>query len=136
MTRVLVLTVNAASFAVPMTSVHQVLRDPVVTPIPLSPEGLVGVLNVRGEIVPLLDTGVLTATGALGRAPYAVLVSGDKEMLALAAEDLPVAADFDQPLGPGTKPGELGVYTSGGRLVVLIDIEELVKSRLDLKRAS
>jgi chemotaxis signal transduction protein len=95
-----------------------------------------GVLNVRGEIVPLLDTGVLTATGALGRPPYAVLVSSDKEMLALAAEDLPVAADFDQPVGPGTKPGELGVYTNGGRLVVLVDIEELVKSRLDLKRAS
>jgi chemotaxis signal transduction protein len=136
MTRVLVLTVNAASFAVPMTSVHQVLRDPVVTPIPLSPAGLLGVLNVRGEIVPLLDTGVLTATGALGRTLYAVLVSSDKEMLALAAEDLPVAANLDQPVGPGTKPGELGVYTDGGRLVMLVDIEELVKSRLDLKRAS
>ncbi len=39
-------------------------------------------------------------------------------------------------VGPGTQPGELGVYSNGGRLVVLIDIEELVKSRLDLKRAS
>lgn len=136
MTRVLVLTVNAASFAVPMTSVHQVLRHPVVTRVPMSPTGLIGVLNIRGEIVPLLDTGVLTATGAVGEPPFAVLVSSEKEMVALAAEELPVAADFEAPVGPGTQAGELGVYSNGGRLVVLVDVEELVKSRLDLKRAS
>lgn len=136
MIRVLVLMVNGASFAVEMTTVRQVLRNPVVTRIPLSPAGLIGVLNVRGEIVPLLDTGVLTATGALGEPPFAVLVSGEKEMVALAAEELPVAADFDEPVGPGTQPGERGVYSNGGRLVVLVDIEELVTSRLDLKRAS
>ena len=134
--RVLVVAVNDAFFAVPMATVHQVLRHPLVTRVPLSPSGLLGVVNVRGEIVPLLDTGVLTGTGSLEDPPFAVLVSGETEMVALAAEDLPIAADFEEPVGPGTHPGELGVYSSGGRLVVLVDIEELVKSRLDLKRAS
>ena len=136
MTRVLVIAVNTAFFAVPMASVHQVLRQPVVTRIPLAPPGLLGVVNVRGEIVPLLDTGVLTGTGGLTETPFAVLVSGEKEMVALAAEELPIAADFEAPVGPGTQPGEMGVYSNGGRLVVLVDIEELVKNRLDLKRAS
>jgi len=136
MTRVLVISANAAFFAVPMASVHQVLRHPLVTRVPLSPAGLLGVVNVRGEVVPLLDTGVLTGTGSLSEPPFAVLVSGEKEMVALAAEELPIAADFEQPVGPGTQPGELGVYSNGGRLVVLVDVEELVKSRLDLKRAS
>jgi chemotaxis signal transduction protein len=134
--RVLVLAVNAAYFAVPMVTVHQVLRHPLVTRVPMSPAGLLGVVNVRGEIVPLLDTGVLTGTGGLIAPPFAVLVRGEKDMLALAAEELPVAADFEEPVGPGTQPGELGVYSNGGRLVVLVDIEELVKNRLDLKRAS
>jgi chemotaxis signal transduction protein len=136
MMRVLVIAVNAAFFAVPMTSVHQVLRHPLVTRVPLSPPGLLGVVNVRGEIIPLLDTGVLTGTGGLSEPPFAVLVSGEKDMVAMAAEELPIAADFEEPVGPGTQPGELAVYSSGGRLVVLIDIEELVKHRLDLKRAS
>jgi purine-binding chemotaxis protein CheW len=134
--RVLVLMVNGASFAVPMASVHQVLHQPLVTRIPLAPPGLIGVLNIRGEIVALLDTGVMTATGALSEPPFAVLVSTEKEMVALAAEELPVAADFEKPVAPGTQPGELGVYSTGGRLVILVDVEELVKSRLDLKRAS
>jgi purine-binding chemotaxis protein CheW len=134
--RVLVMAVNDAFFAVPMATVHQVLRHPKVTRVPLSPAGLLGVVNVRGEIVAFLDTGVLTGTGSLADPPFAVLVSGETEMVALAAEALPIAADFEAPVGPGTQPGELGVYSSGGRLVVLVDIEELVKSRLDLKRAS
>ena len=134
--RVLVIAVNAAFFAVPMATVHQVLRHPLVTRVPLAPAGLLGVVNVRGEIVPLLDTGVLTGTGRLNEPPFAVLVSGEKDLIALAAEELPIAADFEEPVGPGTEPGELGVYSNGGRLVVLVDVEELVKNRLDLKRAS
>jgi purine-binding chemotaxis protein CheW len=136
MIRVLVFGANGAFFAVPMETVHQVLRRPVVTTIPLSPTGLIGVVNVRGEIVPLLDTGVLTGTGSLNRSPFAVLVSGQKDMVALAAEELPIAADFEEPVGPGSRPGELGVYSSGGRLVVLIDIDELAKNQTDMSWAS
>ena len=136
MTRVLVIAANDAYFAVPMERVHQVLRHPLVTRIPLSPAGLIGIVNVRGEIVPLLDTAVLTGTGSLVEPDFAVLVSGGEDMVALAAQGLPIAADFDQPVGAGAQPGEVGVYSNGGRLVVLIDVEELVKHRLDLKRAS
>jgi purine-binding chemotaxis protein CheW len=136
MMRVLVVSVNAAFFAVPMSTVHQVLRHPLVTRVPLSPTGLLGVVNVRGEIVPLLDTGVLTGTGSLTEPAFAVLVSGEKDMVALAAEELPIAADFEEPVGPGTQLGELSVYSNGGRLVVLVDVEELVKNRMDMKWAS
>jgi purine-binding chemotaxis protein CheW len=136
MTRVLVMAAASAYFAVPMASVHQVLRHPLVTRIPLSPAGLLGVVNVRGEVVPLLDTAVLTGTGTLNAPPFAVLVSSGDEMVALAAQELPIAADLDEPVGGGAGPGEIAVYSNGGRLVVLIDVEELVKNRLDLKRAS
>ena len=134
--RVLVFAVNAAYFAVPMTTVHQVLRKPLVTRVPLSPASLLGVLNIRGEIVPFLDTGVLTGTGGLSDPHFALLVGDAKDLVALAAEELPIAADFEEAVGPGSQPGELGVYSNGGRLVLLVDVEELVKNRLDLKRAS
>jgi hypothetical protein len=136
MRRVLILAVNSAFFAVPIETVHQVLRHPMVTHVPLPQAGLLGLVNVRGEIVPLLDAGVLTGTGALRESPFAVLVSGNKDMVALAAEELPIAADFDAPVGPGSRPGELGVYSNGGRLVVLIDVDELAKNHLEMKWAS
>src|SRR5450759_4445842 len=90
--RVLVIAVNDGFLAVPMAAVHQVLRHPKVTRVPLSPAGFLGVVNVRGEIVPFIDTGVLTGTGTLVEPPFAVIVSGEREMVALAAEALPMAA--------------------------------------------
>jgi purine-binding chemotaxis protein CheW len=134
--RVLILAASGAHFAVPMTSVYQVLRHLLVTRIPLSPPGLIGIVNVRGEIVPLLDTAILTETGSLSEPPFAVLVSDGDDMVALAAEELPIASDLEEPVGAGSRPGEVAVYSNGGRLVVLIDVEELMKNRLDLKRAS
>jgi purine-binding chemotaxis protein CheW len=134
--RVIVMAAGSAYFAIPMADVRQVLRHPVVTPIPLTPPGLLGVVNVRGEIVPLLDTAVLAGTGSLDKPPFAVLVTGRDETLALATDELPITADFEEPVGPGERPGEVGIYSNGGRLVVLIDVAELVNSRLDLKWAS
>ena len=134
--RVLVIRVNADYYAVPMEIVLQVLRHPQVTSVPLAPRPLLGVLNVRGEIVPLFDTGVLTGSGVLADPPFAVLLSGDKDLMALATLELPTAAEFEEPVAPGGKPGELGVYSQGGRLVTLVNIEELVNSHQDLSRAS
>lgn len=134
--RVLVLEVNSAYFALSMETVHQVMRRPIVTRVPLPPQGLLGIVNVRGEIVPLLDTGLLTGTGSLTEPAFAVLVQGAEEMLAVAAEKLPTRADFEEPVGPGTRPGELGLYSHDGHLVMLIDVEALANSRLESKRAS
>lgn len=134
--RVLVLAVNSAYFALSMDTVRQVISRPIVTRVPLAPPGLLGIVNVRGEIVPLLDTGVLTETGALTDPAFAVLVQGTDEILALAAEELPVRADFEESVGPGTRPGELGLYSHGAHLVMLIDVEALAGSRLESRRAS
>jgi purine-binding chemotaxis protein CheW len=133
--RVLIIPVHDEFYAVPMESVRQVMRRGEVTRVPLAPEALIGVINVRGEILPLLDTGVLTGSGVLPAAPYSVLVTTDKELFALASQAMPVTADLDEPVGEGTHQGELGVYSSGGRLVVLINTEELVASHLNLSRA-
>jgi chemotaxis signal transduction protein len=133
--RVLIIPVNAEFYAVPMESVRQVLQRTEVTRVPMPPSGLLGVINVRGEILPLLDTGVITGSGAIPSAPYSVLVNTDKETVALAAQAMPITADLDEPVAEGSHPGEIGIYSSGGRLVVLIDTEVLVAGHQELTRA-
>ena len=133
--RVLIIPVNSEFYAVPMDSVRQVLSRAEVTNVPLPPPGLLGVINVRGEILPMLDTGLLTGSGALKSAPYSVLVNTDKELVALAAESMPITADFEEPVAAGSRPFEKGVYSSGGRLVVLLNLEELVANHLEPTRA-
>jgi len=133
--RALIIPVAMEFYAVPMDSVRQVLRRTEVTPVPLSGPELLGAVNVRGEILPILDTGILTGNGPVKTVPYTVLVTTEKDLVGLAAESMPIAAELGEPVAPGTRPGEKGVFSSGGRLVVLLDIEELVANHLSTSRA-
>jgi chemotaxis signal transduction protein len=133
--RALIIPVASEFYAVPMDSVRQVLRRTEVTPVPLSSRELLGAINVRGEILPILDTGILTGNGPLKTVPYTVIVNTEKDVVGLAADSMPIAAELGEQVAAGTRPGEKGVYSSGGRLVVLIDLEELVANHLGASRA-
>lgn len=133
--RALIIPVATEFYAVPMDSVRQVLRRTEVTSIPLSSSELLGAINVRGEILPILDTGILTGNGPVKTVPYTVIVTTEKDPVGLAAESMPIAAELGEPVAAGTRPGELGVFSSGGRLVVLLDLEELVANHLNGSRA-
>jgi chemotaxis signal transduction protein len=130
----LIIPVSTEFYAVPMASVRQVLRRTDVTPIPLSGAELLGAINVRGEVLPILDTGILTGNGPVKTVPYTVLITTEKDLVGLAAESMPIAAELGEPVAAGTRPGEKGVYSSGGRLVVLLDLEELVANHLSTSR--
>lgn len=135
MMRALIIPVATEFYAVPMDSVRQVLRKTEVTQIPLSSPELLGAINVRGEILPILDTGILTGNGPVKTVPYTVIVNTEKDLVGLAAESMPIAAELGEPVAAGTRPGETGVFNSGGRLVVLLDLEELVANHLSTSRA-
>jgi purine-binding chemotaxis protein CheW len=133
--RALIIPVASEFYAVPMDSVRQVLRRTEVTPVPLSSPELLGAINVRGEILPILDTGILTGNGPIKTAPYTVIVNTEKDLVGLAADSMPIAAELGEPVAAGTRPGEKSVYSSGGRLVVLLDLVELVANHLSASRA-
>jgi chemotaxis signal transduction protein len=45
--------IDQQEYAVPMTSVREVLNRPRISPIPLAPETLSGMTHFRGEVVPV-----------------------------------------------------------------------------------
>jgi chemotaxis signal transduction protein len=134
---VLVLPLGEEHYALPLESVQQIISQPRVTRMPVSQPGLLGLLNVRGDIVPLFDAAVLLRSGAPGAAAFAILVSTSVGPAALGVAVMPDAGDIDVEPSP-TKPSETGqVYPSGGRLVTLLGIEDLlVAGRTGQPRAS
>lgn len=42
-------------FALPVSAVQEVLQEPPLTPVPHAPEHLIGLLNLRGQIMPVID---------------------------------------------------------------------------------
>lgn len=75
------------TFALPITAVREVLQDIRITAIPKTPAFIVGVMNLRGQIVPVLDLRRKFGMEAAATTPdTAVIVVevpfGEKELLA------------------------------------------------------
>jgi purine-binding chemotaxis protein CheW len=51
----LVFWLDGQRFALPVAAVGRVLRAVEVTPLPQSPELVLGIINVRGKVVPVVD---------------------------------------------------------------------------------
>jgi purine-binding chemotaxis protein CheW len=135
--KVIVLPLGDEHYAFTLESVQQVISAPRVTRLPVADAALLGLVNVRGEIVPLFDLAVLTETGKSGASDFAILVSTSLGPAALGVAVLPESAEIDETAasdGPEEAPR---VYPVAGRLVTLLEIETLlVKGRAGLPRAS
>lgn len=53
--QLVIFTLDIEKYAVPITEVREVVKAPEITPVPGSPEFIVGVVNLRGNIIPVLD---------------------------------------------------------------------------------
>ena len=124
-------------YALPLESVQQIISQPRVTRLPIADPGILGLLNVRGDIVPLFDAAVLLRSGTPGAAAFAILVDTSEGPAALGVAVMPDAGEID--VEPSSlAPSEAGqVYPAEGRLVTLLAIEDLlVAGRTGQSRAS
>jgi len=117
--------------------VREVLRRGDPTPVPGASNDVLGLMNLRGEIVTVLDIrsrlGLPPATRS-ERSVYVVLDSGD-ESVSLVADEVHevIAVDeaaFEEP--PNALPARLrrhltGIYKLPGRLLLALDVDAAVE---------
>lgn len=88
--RVCLISLGEELFAIDLHSVSEVFEVGSVTPVPGMPEVLVGVANLRGLVIPLVDLRSLLGLSRTGPAlPYAVVVRHGTQLLALLVERVP-----------------------------------------------
>ena len=88
--RVCLISLGEELFAINLHSVSEVFEVGSVTPVPGMPEVLVGVANLRGLVIPLVDLRSLLNLATTGPAlPYAVVVRHGPHLLALLVESVP-----------------------------------------------
>jgi hypothetical protein len=125
--RALLLPVGPERYALALTGIREVVLSPAVEPLPGAPPAVLGVMNLRGEVVPVLDTAVLLGTGRLARAVCAVLADGGAGLAALAGDGEPATAMLGAPAGATELPGAAGRFAcSAGGLATLLDLERLI----------
>jgi len=124
-------------FCLPVLEVEEVVDWPPVTRVPLSPPFLMGVFNLRGAIIPVVDIAV-TEGRRPGLLPRSIIVS------VLAAEDqneeLHVGIAADEVIGtypafedallehtPPEMPHCRGMLRHEDRLALVLDLRQLVQ---------
>jgi purine-binding chemotaxis protein CheW len=125
--------VDGLLFGIDVMRVQEVIRYQTMTPVPLAPEVVHGLINLRGQIVTALDLRArleLSPRGVDVR-PMNVVVRTDEGAVALLVDEIGDVVTADEgswESAPSTLSGaarELipGAYKIDGRLLLQLDVD-------------
>jgi purine-binding chemotaxis protein CheW len=120
-------TVGQEHYAVPVDHVLEVAESGDVAPVPGAPNQIVGVRNLRGQIVPVISLAKLfgLADEEAGRIVVAEL---DGRRGGLAVESVLDVGELPEPSEPTESPFLSGAALIEGTLVGLLDVESILSS--------
>ena len=126
--RALLLPIGEDVYAVPIELAREVVMAPVVTALPTAPASVLGVCNVRGEIIPVFDTGAVLGLGPMTSFCAVALLETTLGPAGLAITDIGGSVELGEAVAVTEAAGTLGAYVAGTQLAVLVDIEALLTS--------
>lgn len=123
---------RAEDYGLPVSVVRTIVRYETPTCVPQAPDGVQGVLNLRGQVIPVVDLGERLLGGAIEptSASRIIVIESAFGPTGLAVDAASEVASIDAPdirptpqavLAEGTAAAFEGVVLLGDRLVVLID---------------
>jgi purine-binding chemotaxis protein CheW len=116
-------------YAVSMRRVREVVSQPIATPLPSTPPSVLGLINLRGEVVPFFDTAALLGLRATGAHPFCVVVLTAAGPAGLAVTGLPETVDLDESVAGADSGLGISRHTVGSRLATLVDVDTLLANR-------
>jgi purine-binding chemotaxis protein CheW len=134
---------NDTYFGIDVQTIQEVIRHRPTTPIPLAPDDICGLIDLRGQILPVIDLqsrlGIETDTAiAPDEEQYNIIIRDDDDELVslLIGEigdvlELP-DEDFEPPIATlqGTiRPFVSGAYKLSDRLLLILDPEKVLEGR-------
>lgn len=131
----LILVLGGEAYGLSAPDVQEVVCRPAVTPLPVNPPNVLGVMNLRGEVVAVLDLAGMFGLPKGGSRPYAVVVRRLDVVLAVAADEVLDVEWFGaaarQPV-VATVASEVaalltGVFHWRGRLVTGVDLTKVLE---------
>lgn len=138
--QVLSFTLDTETYAVDILRVREIRGYSTVTKIPETPVHVLGVLNLRGSIVPIIDMRrrigiepvdpspltvvmVLSVESARGRRDFGLVVDGVSDVLDIPSEGIRSAPSI---VNAGYEELVSGLAQVADRMVMLLDIDRLL----------
>jgi len=133
--QLVVVTLSDRELAIPILQCREIVRLPTVTRVPEAPDFVRGVVNVRGRVVPVVDTrqclGLPAAVPTAKARLLMVEVAG--RLLALLVDrvsrivKVPVA-EIAQEASDAPLPGTAGTVRIGEMTMGVLDVDSLVRT--------
>ena len=135
-------TLGSEDYGVDILRVQEIRGWQQVTRVPNAPAHMLGVLNLRGVIVPIIDMRmrfrmsnveyapttviiVLSVQGASGTHVFGIVVDSVSDVLDVRARDVKTKPDFGAAVSTDFISG---LATVGERMVMLLDIDKLLSA--------
>ncbi|MGC8520025.1 MAG: chemotaxis protein CheW [Steroidobacteraceae bacterium] len=142
--QVLTFVLGNETYGVDILRVQEIRGWTAVTKIPHAPPHVLGVLNLRGSIVPIVDLRmrfaleraeytaitviiVMSVVTTAGRRDFGVVVDGVSDVVDVNAAEVKPAPELGE---RGATEYLLGLVTIAERMVVLLDIDRLIGREL------
>ena len=136
--RALVFSAAGLRYALPIEAVREVQRIVAFCPVPGANDGLIGMFELRGEVVAAIDFGEMVGLGTTERGldtPMVVMQSG-AHRAALVVDEVEDVVDMDDRTMravPGLHPlaeRAIGMFNDDGGLLTVLDPGRLMPSGL------
>jgi len=129
------------SYGIAVVTIREIIRMVDITSVPQMPEYVMGVINLRGKVIPIIDLRikfqlahrhmtertcivvVQVRTPAGNRSPMGLIVDAVEEVANINAEDIEVAPDFGRKLETDYI---LGMAKIKGKVKTLLEIDRVV----------
>ncbi len=135
--RYLCFTLGDEEYAIPLLSVKEVIAVPEITPVPQTPPYFMGIMNLRGQVISILDLrsklGIKPAPSAetaviicdLGQMVIGVIVDSINSVLAPKEGEIAPRPDLQH-----SKTGDYvtGVYRHHQKLVLFLEIAKILNA--------
>jgi len=129
--RFLGFSLGEEEYGIPLLKVREVIGVPEITPVPQSPKHFLGIMNLRGQVISIIDLrtklGIIPRKGSetavvicdIGGSYLGVVVDSVNQVYSPAAEEI-----SERPEVQNSKVSQFitGVYRFEKQLVLLLDI--------------
>lgn len=126
--------VGAESFAVPLLKVREVIGMPEVTAIPQAPAHVVGIINLRGQIITIFDLRSRLNSSTKGEQPTVIICEMPFGQMGIIVDMVSsvLSADSEQisEVPPGSRAANhdfiTSIYSKEDELILMLDVEKVI----------
>lgn len=122
------LRAGAEAYAVPVGQALEITEVGDVAAVPGAPPGLLGVRNLRGLILPVVDLGLLLGAEPTGPAAWLLVAEAAGRRAGLAVSEVTGVGELAGEREDSDSPLLTGAVLSDGELVGIVDVAAVLAS--------